>query len=300
MNRNIRQYLLAATALLSLVACGVKDPIFDTSHPGHGMVTLTTDWSRIGEGLTAPESYTVAATLNGSAAPDYTATLTGVTNRLDHLFAPGTYRFLLHNTAEHITVSGTTATLADVPGTADAPGRFVHSAPGWLFSSTADLAIAQDAEHTLTATMQQQVRQLTLVIEPTGGTPQRVESIVGTLSGVAGSYDMESGTHDSPASVALEFRPIADGADAGKWTATVRLLGTAGKVQKLTARLRFADDSPRPVDFDSDLSAELATFNAEKHRPLKLGGKMVETPTEAGFGATITDWTPVTGSGTAD
>lgn len=264
MNRNIRQYLLAATALLSLAACGVKDPIFDTSHPGHGMVTLTTDWSRIGEGLTAPESYTVAATLNGSAAPDYTATL------------------------------------ADVPGTADAPGRFVHSAPGWLFSSTADLAIAQDAEHTLTATMQQQVRQLTLVIEPTGSTPQRIESIVGTLSGVAGSYDMESGTHGSPSSVALEFRPIADGADAGKWTATVRLLGTAGKVQKLTARLRFADDSPRPVNFDSDLSAELATFNAEKHRPLKLGGKMVETPTEAGFGATITDWTPVTGSGTAD
>lgn len=300
MNRNIRQYLLAATTLLSLAACGVKDPIFDTPHPGHGTVTLTTDWSRISEGLTVPESYTVAATLNGTTASDYTATLTGITNRLDHLFAPGTYRFLVHNTAEHITLAGTLATVSEAPGPADDAGRYVHSAPGWLFSATADLAIAQDTEHTLTATMQQQVRQLTLIIEPTGGTPQRVESIVGTLSGVAASYDMDSGTHGAPASVALEFRRIADGADAGKWKATVRLLGTAGEVQKLTATLRFADGSPRPVDFDSDLSAELAAFNAEKRRPLTLGGKMVETPTEAGFGATITDWTPVTGSGTAD
>ena len=56
------------TVAILLAGCDVKDPIFDTSHPGHGTVTLTTDWSGIGTGLTAPESYTVAATREGSPA----------------------------------------------------------------------------------------------------------------------------------------------------------------------------------------------------------------------------------------
>lgn len=76
---------------------------------------------------------------------------------------------------------------------------------------------------------------------------------------------------------------------------TVRLLGVAGVQQKLDAKLYFAGDSPKPVTLDSDLTTELATFNADKHKPLALGGKIVETPTEADFSATITDWTPGNG-----
>lgn len=305
MNRNIRQYLIAATVLLSLAACGVKDPIFNTSHPGHGMVTLTTEWSGIGEGLIAPESYTVAAALSGSAAtaPEYSATLTGITNRLDHLFAPGAYRFLVHNTAEHITVSGATATVTPVASTADVPGPFVQSAPGWLFSSTADLAITQDTEHELTATMQQQVRQLTLIIEPTGGTTHRIERIEGYLTGVASTLDITDGTHSEPANVAFRFSPVATAADvedAGRWSTTVHLLGVAGPEQKLVVSVRFADGSPASLISDHDISSQLSAFNTDKRAPLTLRGTIVETPTEAGFGATITDWTPVTGSGTAD
>lgn len=60
-------------------------------------------------------------------------------------------------------------------------------------------------------------------------------------------------------------------------------------------RPKTAIDSPKPVTLDSDLTTELATFNAEKYKPLALGGKIVETPTEADFSATITDWTPGNG-----
>ena len=48
-------------------------------------------------------------------------------------------------------------------------------------------------------------------------------------------------------------------------------------------------------DITSDLTEALAGFNDNKREPLTLGSTIVETPTEAGFTATITDWTVVEG-----
>ena len=61
MKRNIRQCLIVAATALSFAACDVKDPIYNTPHPEQGAITLVTDWSGIGEGLTAPASDTVEA-----------------------------------------------------------------------------------------------------------------------------------------------------------------------------------------------------------------------------------------------
>ena len=71
--------------------------------------------------------------------------------------------------------------------------------------------------------MQQQVRQLTLVIEPTGGTTDRIEGVEGYFSGAAATLDMDNGTYGTPSNVALTFTKITSGADAGKWSATMRL-----------------------------------------------------------------------------
>lgn len=295
--RNILHLLPACSLLLILAAaCDVKDPIFNSSHPGYGTVTLTTDWSGIGSRLTAPESYTVVATRDGSATDDYSATLTGVTNRLNHLFAPGAYRFRIYNTPEHITVSGTVASVASVPGKTDGTGIFIHNAPGWLFSSEAELDIAQDAEHTLTAVMQQQVRELTLILKPEGDAKSRIEHIEGYFTGAASTLDLAAGTSGIPQNVELSFMKITTGAHAGKWSATVRLLGTAGSEQRLKANIYFAGDNPSPHKVDSDLTAALATFNTDKRTPLTLDGT-VDTPPEGDFNATITDWETVTGDG---
>lgn len=292
--------LICVWATLFLAGCDVKDPIYNTPHPDHGTVPLTTDWSDIGTGLPTPESYTVIATRDGSATAGYTATLTGVTNRLDHLFEPGAYRFCVYNTAEHITVSGTVATVAGASGNVDGAGQFVQEMPGWLFTDVVDATIEKDTKYAVTAVMKQQVRQLTLIIEPTGGSTNRIEHIEGYLSGAASTLDFDNGTHSAPANVELQFTKITEGADAGKYAATVRLLGVAGARQKLNALICYTDDTPKATDLTSDLTTKLAAFNADKRTPLTLGGKVVETPTEAGFGATITDWIPVSGSGTAD
>ena len=90
MKRNIRQCLIVAATALSFAACDVKDPIYNTPHPEQGAITLVTDWSGIGEGLTAPASYTVEA-------GGYSATLTGTTNLLEPLFEPGSYHLHIYN-----------------------------------------------------------------------------------------------------------------------------------------------------------------------------------------------------------
>ena len=263
--------LLAAALLLSATSC-VKDELHDTPHPDTGKITVTADWSDRGDGVDIPAEWTV--TMGG-----YTGTESGETHAPDYLFNPGGYTLAAYNTPENITISGTTATITGTPG--------------WLFTSVQEVTIEADTDHDLTAVMRQQVRQLTLVIEPTGDAADRIASIEGSLSGAAGTLDFATGTYGAVSDVAMHFTRITDGSDAGKWTATVRLLGIAGDTQRLTATLTYADGNPADTSLESDLTAALADFNADKTVPLTLGGTIAETPTEAGFTATIGDWEEV-------
>lgn len=279
-----RQYInmmgMAAAVLLS--SC-VKDTLYDTPHPDTGKVTVTADWTDRGEGVDIPASW---QTVMG----DYTGTETGATHSPDYLFNPGSYTLAAYNIPEGITVSGTTATVAAV-------GSFITGIPGWFFTSVQEVAIEADTDYSLTAVMQQQVRELTLMIEPAGDAADRIESIGGTLSGAAGTLDFATGTHGTPSEVELHFTKITEGDDAGKWMATVRLLGIAGDAQRLTATLTYTDGNPQPTSLNSDLTSALNGFNDGKTSPLTLGGTIAETPGEAGFTGEITDWETVDGGG---
>lgn len=275
--------MLTLALLLTLGGC-VKDELHDTPHPDTGKITVTADWADRGEGVDIPASWHIVM-------GDYTGTETGETHAPDYLFNPGSYTLAVYSPADGITVSGTTATVA----TAD--GDFIANTPGWLFTSVQEVAIEADTDYSLTAVMHQQVRELTLVIEPTGDAADRIESIEGTLSGAAGSLDFATGTHGTPSEVELHFTKITDGDDAGKWMATVRLLGIAGDAQRLTATLTYTDSNPQPTSLNSDLTAALDGFNDDKTAPLTLGGTIAETPGEAGFTGEITDWETVDGGG---
>lgn len=275
--------ILSLALLLTLGGC-VKDELHDTPHPDTGKISVTADWADRGEGVDIPVSWHIAM-------GDYSGTETGATHAPDYLFNPGNYTLAAYNTPEGITVSGTTATLAA------ADGGFIVNAPGWLFTSVQEVAIEADTDYSLTAVMRQQVRELTLMIEPAGDAAERIESIEGTLSGAAGTLDFATGTHGTPSEVELHFTKITDGNDAGKWMATVRLLGIAGDAQRLTATLTYTDGNPQPTSLNSDLTATLDSFNDGKTSPLTLGGTIAETPGEAGFTGEITDWETVDGGG---
>lgn len=271
----------AIFASTSLTSC-VKDELFDTPHPDHGKVTVTTDWSGRGEGIAVPGMWVVNI-------GEYTGEETAEAHAPDFLFEPDEYRMTVYSPAEDITVSGTVATVAVSEG-------FVSDAPGWLFSHVQDIVIEKDRDHTFTAQMKQQVRRLTLVIEPTGDAKDRIGSIEGTLSGVAGTLDIATDEHGTPSDVKLNFAKITEGDDAGKWAATVKLLGTAGDVQKFVGTITFRDGNPQPMSLESDLAANLKDFNTKKTEPLVLTGNL-NTPMEAGMSATIENWQPGNGGG---
>ncbi|WP_299101880.1 FimB/Mfa2 family fimbrial subunit [uncultured Alistipes sp.] len=286
----VRQYInmmgMAAAVLLS--SC-VKDTLYDTPHPDHGKIAVTADWSARGEGIDIPATWTVTM-------GDYTGTETSATHAPDHLFAPGSYTLAVWNPAEGITVSGTTATIAAATGNRAGTDAFVDNAPGWFFTHAEQVTIEQDKDHAFTAAMKQQVRELTLVIEPTGDAAGRITEIAASLTGAAGTLDFATDTYGAASSVVLPFTKITEGADAGKWTATVRLLGVTGTEQLLTGEIRYADGNPLPTTLESDLTEALKEFNAKKTEPLTLGGTLVETPEGMEVdGAGITGWKPVEG-----
>ena len=282
--KTYKLHIIILSAALPLLSACVKDELHDTPHPSHGAISVTADWTDRGEGVDIPAEWTVTM-------GDYTGTKTGETHSPDYLFKPGGYTLAAYNTPEGITISGTTAAVNA------ADGGCIVNTPGWLFSSVQEVAIEADTDYELTAVMHQQVRKLTLMIEPTGDAAERIESIVGTLSGAAGTLDFATGTYGTPSEVELHFTKITDGDDAGKWTATVRLLGIAGNLQRLTATLTYTDGNPQPTSLNSDLTSALNGFNDGKTAPLTLGGTIAETPGEAGFTGEITDWETVDGGG---
>lgn len=155
--------ILAAAATALLTASCVKDTLYNTPHPNHGKITVTADWSARGEGIDIPATWTIAM-------GDYTGTETAATHAPDHLFAPGSYTLVAWNPAEGITVSGTTATVAPASGS-QTTGTFIDNAPGWFFTHAEQVSIEKDTDYPFTAAMRQQVRELTLVVEPTATPP---------------------------------------------------------------------------------------------------------------------------------
>ena len=264
-------------AAVLLTACDVKDPIYETDHPAGAEVTVTLDWNGIAPNI-KPADYWVSYQGDELKAEADEFTM--------HDLAPGSYTLYSYNKPEGIAISETTATAV-----------YTATPIGWLFTGKLTETVEADRDYAFTVPMKQQVRQLTLTIEPTGGTADKIESITASLSGVAGTLDMDSDTHGSPSNAPLTFTKGND----GKWTATVRLLGITGSVQKMTGTITFTGGTPADIPLESDLSAGLTMFNADKKTPLALDGGRVELQTEAGFTATINDWkTGNNGTGIAD
>ena len=277
---------MAAAVLLS--SC-VKDTLYDTPHPDYGKIAVTADWSARGEGIDIPTTWTVTM-------GDYTGTETSATHAPNHLFAPGSYTLAVWNPAEGIMVNGTTATIAAATGNGAGTDAFVNNAPGWFFTYTKQVSIEKDKDYPLTAAMKQQVRELTLIIKPTGDAAGRITEIVAHLTGAARTLDFATDTYGAASNVVLPFTKITEGDDAGKWKATVRLLGVTGTEQLLTGEIRYADGNPTPTTLKSDLTEALKEFNTGKGESLTLGGTLVETPEGMEVdGAEINGWEEVKG-----
>lgn len=253
---------------LMLSSC-VKDTLFDTPHPDYGKIAVASDWSDRGEGLDIPGEWNVAI-------GDYKGKETADLHSPDYLFPAGTYTLLAWNTANGIDVDGSVATAS-----------YTDNTPDWFHTHAQDVTIESDRDLVFTATMRQQVRQLTIVIKPQGDAVGRIIGIDASLSGVASVLDFSDNSHTDPVSVKLTFRK---GKDSDQWAGTVRILGVTDDLNKLTGTITFADGNPLPIRFESDLTSELSEFNSDKKLPLTFNGNITITPSQTGVVATIENW----------
>ena len=144
-------------------------------------------------------------------------------------------------------------------GKTRADGASIIPLPGYLKTASREIAVVADDTLHLTPAPQQRVRDLHIEFTVTQGRPELIQTVTGTLSGIAGiagAFDMEAEqTTGEPASTAVAFTR-----DGDKLTADARLLGTMEAVQTLVLDIAFTDGG-RTQRTEVDLTEALADFN---------------------------------------
>lgn len=256
-----------------LLGCNVHDPIYETAHPQHGKITLTTDWSKMGEGITKPASYTIEI-------GEHKATANADKHIIEHLFDAGIYRGYFYNTAEHITVSNGIATV----GVMTRAASTIEALPGWFFSASDEVEIKKDTHHEFTTVMTQQIRQLNIELTVTDGDINNIELITASLSGVANSMNLKTNSYSG---TGLKVIPLFI-RNGNKLSASVRLIGLTTEKQELILDIHYKGGANQHII--SDISPLLASFNNnDKYKPLGVTGNM-EIFTAIGIESTIKGW----------
>nr|WP_240050227.1 FimB/Mfa2 family fimbrial subunit [Bacteroides salyersiae] len=160
-------------------------------------------------------------------------------------------------------------------------GNTLLPTPGALFTGAAEFTAVADDTLGCVIPVVQRTRSLLFRLTVTDGAPERIASLSGTLSGVAGSIRLATGELSGAGSVIPAF--TRSGAEI---TASLNLLGMTG-TQRLTLLLTFTDGLTQTIE--SDLTEQLAHFN-DSHTALEVSGTL-KTPTAIQPGtSTITDW----------
>lgn len=257
-----------------MLASCVKDELHNTPHPDQGVVSVSVDYPQ------------------GAEEGDYTVEVDGQPldegDNASNPLTPGEHTVLVYNTPEGFTVTDGIAYVERQDGTR-ALTDLIDPLPETLYSGTKTVTVVADDTLHLDLSVAQRTRDLRLELTVTEGDPERIASITGILSGVAGAYDLRSETlYGETVSTAPAFTR-----SGGKVAADLRLLGTMGDRQTLTLRLSFLNGNPQDITIESDLTEQLADFNLGTGT-ITLDGEL-HTPTEAGVEAAIMDWKVVDG-----
>jgi len=264
------------TFAVTMTGC-VKDELFNTPHPDKGAVVLN-----IG-GLPGGDGYTVD--IDGR-----TFETTGSTFTVPDLFEPGTHTVTVYNRPEVFSVEGLVARVAPLGAEKRSADGFIHPLPGYLYSGIRQIEVVADDSLKVEMSVSQRVRDLLLELTVTEGDPERIASVKGTISGIAGAFDLAAQqTTGEAVSTVVEFTRTGD-----KLTAGARLLGIMGSKQTLLLDIVFTDG--RTQTTESDLTDYLKDFGNDMTEAFRLAGDL-NTPIEADMSATIDNWQPGNGGG---
>ena len=282
--KHTRRYMtMAGMVAAVLLASCVKDDLYNTPHPDKGAVVITTDWTEAFAESTIPDTYqlrmddgkVVQASEETTVYPD--------------LLAPGAHTLLIYNEPEGITIADDAATVQQKNG-------MLIPLPGYLFSAEADLNVVQDDTLRVNVLMKRRLCPIILNLDLNGENADEIAKIEATLSGIAGSVDLRTGTPGGESLTArLDVRPAeakVRTTDAVTLEMKCRVTGTAqGERQILTVNITMADGYISTIT--SDLTEHLKDLNADME-PIRLEGS-IEAPQDGHFSGTIKDWDVVSG-----
>ena len=269
MKKQLYILMYGAISALLLASC-VKDEVYNTSHPDKGAVSIHVN---LPQGM---GDYTVE--IDGQSVQGSGATIVYPT-----LLSPGEHNLLMYNHPDGLTIADGIARVNAMADT-QSNGNVILPMPGCLYSvSTTCTVTADDTVH-IELDPLRRMRDLHFELTVAEGDPERIASVEGVLSGIAGTYTLAT---ESPSREPMTTAPTFT-RDGNRVTADTRLLGTADEAQILVLTLRFTDGKVQTIE--NDLTEMLRTFNTDMQPPLKISGTLL-TPTAANPGtATITDW----------
>ena len=190
-------------AALLLSSC-VKDELYNTPHPDKGAVTISLT------GLSADDNYVLD--IDGK-----TADITGSPFVYPDLLLPGAHSLVLYNRAEGFTFDERMAYVNTRDDKTRADGTPIIPLPGYLKTVSQEITVTADDTLRVSPVPQQRVRDLHIEFTVTQGRPELIQTVTGTLSGIAGIFDMEKGqTTGEPTSTVFSFiRDDGNYADLG-------------------------------------------------------------------------------------
>lgn len=269
MKKQLYILMYGAISALLLASC-VKDEVYNTSHPDKGAVSIHVN---LPQGM---GDYTVE--IDGQSVQGSGATIVYPT-----LLSPGEHNLLMYNHPDGLTIADGIARVNAMADT-KSNGNAILPMPGYFYSASTTCTVTADDTVHIELDPLRRMRDLHFELTVAEGDPERIASVEGVLSGIAGTYTLAT---ESPSREPMTTAPTFT-RDGNRVTADTRLLGTADEAQILVLTLRFTDGKVQTIE--NDLTEMLRTFNTDMQTPLKISGTLL-MPTAANPGtATITDW----------
>ena len=262
---------------IALTSC-VKDDLFDTPHPAHGVVVVSADFTERSAGADIPVEYLLHHTCCGVNAES--AMPVGEARPIPELFAPKSHSLLAWTGC-----SGMTAVDGIVTADETAPGM-INPMPGYLFATIHEISVVRDDTLHVTLPMAQRNGDLRIELTVSEGNPALIESVTGTLTGVAAAFDLSSQqTSGAAKATHMDFSRIDD-----KLTAKARLLGFIAESPTFTLHIKYTDGRSQTLE-NGNFADAVREFGDKMTETFVLTNKL-KTPIEAGMSATIEDWQP--------
>lgn len=240
-------------------------------------ITLVMNWDDSNPDINTPNSFIFQI-------GDHKFELDGYNNTIPNLsfLGPGTHTAYIYTNAANIQVDGHIAKVSQ-------QSNVLEPMPDFFFASKLSFENRNILTPTIYLKMKQEIRELHIILKPIGSKVDQIVQIDAHLTGIAGSWDLERNLPLEPRMVVpLVFSKQYD----GNWITKVRLIGVVGDKQELQGAIHFINDSSGLLNFKSDMTSDLVSFNKDKHIVLKLQAAL-ETPNEAKFTPEIKNWVTV-------